>query len=85
VMGEAGPEAVMPLERGPGGRLGVRASGGGGGGITQVINIDARNADSGVDQKIRAAITIASQQANAQLLADISRGGSTAKQVGRRG
>jgi hypothetical protein len=84
VMGEAGPEAVMPLERGPGGRLGVRASGGGGG-VTQVINIDARNADSGVDQKIRAAITIATQQANAQLLADISRGGSTAKQVGRRG
>lgn len=24
VMGEAGPEAIMPLERGPGGRLGVR-------------------------------------------------------------
>lgn len=28
VMGEAGPEAVMPLTRGPGGRLGVEASGG---------------------------------------------------------
>lgn len=27
VMGEAGPEAVMPLSRGPGGRLGVDASG----------------------------------------------------------
>jgi hypothetical protein len=27
VMGEAGPEAVMPLDRGPDGRLGVRASG----------------------------------------------------------
>jgi hypothetical protein len=26
VMGEAGPEAIMPLERGPDGRLGVRAS-----------------------------------------------------------
>jgi hypothetical protein len=26
LMGEAGPEAIMPLERGPGGRLGVRAS-----------------------------------------------------------
>jgi lambda family phage tail tape measure protein len=31
VMGEAGPEAVMPLTRGPGGRLGVDAHGGGGG------------------------------------------------------
>jgi hypothetical protein len=27
VMGEAGPEAIMPLDRGPDGRLGVRASG----------------------------------------------------------
>jgi phage-related minor tail protein len=29
LMGEAGAEAVMPLERGPGGRLGVRAMSGG--------------------------------------------------------
>lgn len=36
LMGEAGPEAIMPLERGPGGRLGVRAQGGGGG---QVVNL----------------------------------------------
>jgi phage-related minor tail protein len=28
LMGEAGPEAVMPLARGPDGRLGVRSSGG---------------------------------------------------------
>tara|TARA_A100000171_G_scaffold28305_2_gene26435 strand:+ start:3397 stop:5679 length:2283 start_codon:yes stop_codon:yes gene_type:complete len=30
VMGEAGPEAIMPLSRGPGGKLGVAAPGGGG-------------------------------------------------------
>lgn len=37
VLGEAGPEAVMPLARGPGGKLGVRAQGmGGGGGVTIV-------------------------------------------------
>ncbi len=31
LMGEAGPEAIMPLTRGADGKLGVRASGGGGG------------------------------------------------------
>lgn len=44
-MGEAGPEAIMPLTRGPNGKLGVRASGGGRpsisiGDINQNINID---------------------------------------------
>lgn len=40
VMGEAGPEAIMPLARGPDGKLGVRAGGGGGGGgATIVMNI----------------------------------------------
>jgi lambda family phage tail tape measure protein len=33
LMGEAGPEAILPLKRGAGGRLGVEASGGG----TQVV------------------------------------------------
>lgn len=37
VMGEAGPEAIMPLERGPDGRLGVTANGGGGGIVTTPI------------------------------------------------
>ena len=39
IMGEAGPEAVMPLKRGRGGKLGVIAQGGGGGNIT--VNVDA--------------------------------------------
>jgi phage-related minor tail protein len=30
LMGEAGPEAIMPLARGPDGKLGVRGAGGGG-------------------------------------------------------
>ena len=38
LMGEAGPEAIMPLKRGRGGRLGVEASGGTGD-IT--VNVDA--------------------------------------------
>jgi tape measure domain-containing protein len=39
LMGEAGPEAIMPLRRGPSGRLGVEAAGGAGGNV--VVNVDA--------------------------------------------
>ncbi len=39
LMGEAGPEAIMPLRRGAGGRLGVEASGASVGNI--VVNVDA--------------------------------------------
>jgi phage-related minor tail protein len=42
VMGEAGPEAIMPLSKGPGGRLGVDASGAGGGDISVTVNVDAK-------------------------------------------
>jgi phage-related minor tail protein len=56
LMGEAGPEAVMPLTR-VGGKLGVRAVGGGGG---LTISIDARGAVEGtaelIERKIRDAI-----------------------------
>ena len=38
LMGESGPEAIMPLERGPDGRLGVAARGGGAG-RSVVVNI----------------------------------------------
>lgn len=37
LMGEAGPEAIMPLSRGMDGRLGVRAEGGSG--VTVVMNV----------------------------------------------
>lgn len=40
LMGEAGPEAIMPLRRGRDGRLGV-AAGGGGGNTSVVVNVDA--------------------------------------------
>lgn len=39
LMGEAGPEAIMPLRRGADGRLGVAASGGAGVNVT--VNVDA--------------------------------------------
>jgi len=40
LMGEAGPEAIMPLRRGRDGRLGVEAAGGGGG-VNVTVNVDA--------------------------------------------
>ena len=39
LMGEAGPEAIMPLRRGSDGRLGVQATGGGGAGASGQISI----------------------------------------------
>lgn len=43
--GEAGPEAILPLARGPDGRLGVRG-GASGGGVNVTFNVSTPNADS---------------------------------------
>jgi len=69
VLGEAGPEAIMPLKRGPGGRLGVVASGGGGG--PAIDNSGATyNIGSGVS---RSEVQAAIQRANAESEARIMR------------
>jgi tape measure domain-containing protein len=47
IMGEAGPEAIMPLTRGANGKLGVQASGSGG--DTIIVNNDIHVSGSGVD------------------------------------
>ena len=53
VFGEAGPEAIMPLTRGPGGVLGVANHGGGdGGGINVVYEINASGAVEGTAELI---------------------------------
>jgi TP901 family phage tail tape measure protein len=54
LMGEAGPEAILPLSRGRGGKLGVQMNGASSGGI--VINVDARGSAPGVENDIIAAI-----------------------------
>jgi len=43
LMGEAGPEAIMPLARGADGKVGVR--GGGGGNVSVVMNISTPDAE----------------------------------------
>jgi hypothetical protein len=49
LMGEAGPEAIMPLKRGPDGKLGVQASGGGG----AVVIEQHIHLSTGVQQTVR--------------------------------
>ncbi len=44
LMGEAGPEAIMPLTRGADGKLGVQAQGGAGA-TTVVMNISTPDVD----------------------------------------
>lgn len=46
LMGEAGPEAIMPLTRGPDGRLGVQTHGGSNGAVTVQMNISTPDAQS---------------------------------------
>jgi hypothetical protein len=49
LMGEAGPEAIMPLRRGRDGKLGV--AGGGGGTTNVVVNVDASGSSVEGDQQ----------------------------------
>ncbi len=75
LMGEAGPEAIMPLTRMAGGDLGVRVAGMG----TQITNhftIDARGADASVSMRIEAAVERATEQAYQKVLRDSKRGGA---------
>ena len=53
VMGEAGPEAIMPLSRGADGKLGVKSAGTSGGGLTVgtiVVNVKSNDKDSPTSQ-----------------------------------
>ena len=66
-MGEAGPEAIMPLSRGPDGRLGVAARGGP---TAPVVTVNISTPDVGSFQKSRGQIA-------AQLARAVRRGQAT--------
>lgn len=56
LMGEAGPEAIMPLRRGPDGRLGVAAAGGGSGSRPVNVTINVSTPDVAGFQRSRSQI-----------------------------
>jgi len=79
LMGEAGPEAIMPLKRGSNGKLGVQMEGGGGGDnivINQSFNFQA-NGDETVKKLIAQAAPKIADMAKASVIDSRRRGGST--------
>jgi lambda family phage tail tape measure protein len=70
LMGEAGPEAVMPLTRGPDGKLGVKSQGG-----SQGVNVTI-NAQAGVSRaELAAMLPMIKEQLKAELVGSMRRPG----------
>lgn len=84
VFGEAGPEAVMPLRRGAGGRLGVDASGMGGGHTTVVVN-NYSNATATTrersDTQGNRMVEVMIEQAESRIAGNIARGAGPVTQA----
>jgi hypothetical protein len=79
VMGEAGPEAIMPLKRGSNGKLGVQMEGSGGGDtivVHQNFNFQS-NGDDSIKKLIAQAAPQISAMTKSSLLNDRRRGGAT--------
>jgi lambda family phage tail tape measure protein len=76
LMGEAGPEAIMPLKRGKNGKLGVQSEGGSGDvNVTQVFNING-NGDEYILQKIKQEAPKIANYTQQQILDQRRRGGA---------
>ena len=78
LMGESGPEAVMPLKRGSNGKLGVEASGGSTPTIVQNINISAGNGDTQLAELVKTAAA----QGYQRVLSDFQRNGPGRRSLG---
>jgi phage-related minor tail protein len=77
LMGEAGPEAIMPLKRGRDGSLGVVAEGGGGTVVNQSFSFNlAANGDESVKQIVAQAAPQIVEAAKAGVLDARRRGGA---------
>ena len=79
LMGEAGPEAIMPLKRGSNGKLGVQMEGGRGGDtivVHQNFNFQS-NGDDSIKKLIAQAAPQISAMTKSSLLNDRRRGGAT--------
>lgn len=78
VMGEAGPEAIMPLKRGSDGKLGVQMQGGGGGdtiNVHQYFQLSA-NGDESVRRIVRQEAPRMAEMAKSAVVDAKRRGGS---------
>lgn len=77
IMGEAGPEAIMPLKRGKNGKLGVQMENSGGGAVTihQSFNFSA-NGDESVKRIIRGEVPRITEATKAAVVDAKRRGGS---------
>jgi len=76
LMGEAGPEAIMPLKRGEDGKLGVAVSGSGGG-VIQNINVQG-NGDAALEDAVRRG----AREGYAMALNDVQRNGPLRRGLG---
>jgi len=77
LMGEAGPEAIMPLKRGKNGKLGVSAEGGGSQNVTVVQNFNFQaNGDESVKKIIAQAAPSISAMAQKGMMDQRRRGGA---------
>ena len=82
LMGEAGPEAIMPLKRGSNGKLGVQMEGGGGSVVVhQSFNFQA-NGDESVKKLIAQAAPKIAQMTKSSLIDDRRRGGQVKNAFG---
>ena len=69
LMGEAGPEAIMPLKRGANGKLGVQMEGGGATTVVQNFNFSA-NGDDSVKRIIAQAAPKIAEMTKSQIIND---------------